>query len=188
MSVENAESPSNPVPSGTECDNLHIAYLTARGRLVAVHFSTNILSPPGQKNATPLSRPNNMSAETFPATLMLRAVRYGISVENAESPSNPVPSGTECDNLHIAYLTARGRLIAVNVSTNILSPPGQIVYFILLITIVYYLLYVTYCMCEAPSLLCIYRHCEERSNPGAGGTGRAAVGSSPAPGLLRSSQ
>ncbi|MDR1381167.1 MAG: hypothetical protein LBJ47_06770, partial [Tannerella sp.] len=39
----------------------------------------------------------------------LRAVRYGMSVENAGGLSRPVPSGTECGDSHIAYLTARGK-------------------------------------------------------------------------------
>ncbi|MDR1381701.1 MAG: hypothetical protein LBJ47_09530 [Tannerella sp.] len=85
MSVENAGCPSNPVPSGTGCGDCHIAYLTARGKSVAVNFSTNILSltgqkthPPlsltGQKNATSLSRMGNMSVETFSTTFISRAV------------------------------------------------------------------------------------------------------------------
>ncbi|MDR1380627.1 MAG: hypothetical protein LBJ47_04010 [Tannerella sp.] len=72
MSVENAGCLSGPVPSGTGCGDCHIAYLTARGRGVAVAFSTNILSRrdksstnilsrTGQKNAMPLFRPGNMS-------------------------------------------------------------------------------------------------------------------------------
>ncbi|MDR1379976.1 MAG: hypothetical protein LBJ47_00680, partial [Tannerella sp.] len=44
MLVENVGGLSNPVLSGTECGDSHIAYLTARGKLVAVNFSTNILS------------------------------------------------------------------------------------------------------------------------------------------------
>jgi hypothetical protein len=61
----------------------------------------------------------------FPATYMSRAVRYGMSVENAGGLSNPVPAGTECGDCHIAYLTARGKLVAVHFSTNILSLTGQ---------------------------------------------------------------
>jgi hypothetical protein len=38
MLVENAGRPFNPVPSGTECGDNHIAYLTARGKSVAVNF------------------------------------------------------------------------------------------------------------------------------------------------------
>ncbi|MDR1380456.1 MAG: hypothetical protein LBJ47_03150, partial [Tannerella sp.] len=50
-----------------------------------------------------------------------RAVRYGMSVENAGGLSRPVPSGTECGDSHIAYLTARGKWVAVHFSTNMLS-------------------------------------------------------------------
>jgi hypothetical protein len=50
MSVENAGGLSNPVPSGTECDDSHIAYLTAREKWVTANFSTNILSLTGQRN------------------------------------------------------------------------------------------------------------------------------------------
>ncbi|MDR1381961.1 MAG: hypothetical protein LBJ47_10865 [Tannerella sp.] len=53
MSVENAGCPSNPVPSGTECGDSHIAYLTARGKLVAANFSTNILSRRDRKTGRP---------------------------------------------------------------------------------------------------------------------------------------
>jgi hypothetical protein len=103
MSVENNGGLSNPVPSGTECGDSHMAYLTARGKLVAVNFSTNILS-----------RRDRKTGRSCP-------VRDKMSVENAGCTSNPVPSGTECDDCHIAYLTARGKLVAVNYSTNILS-------------------------------------------------------------------
>jgi hypothetical protein len=68
---------------------------------------------------------DNMSVEKFSTALMLRAVRYGMSVENVGCPSNPVPSGTECGDSHIAYLTAREKLVAVHFSTNILSLTGQ---------------------------------------------------------------
>jgi hypothetical protein len=84
-----------------------------------------------------------MSVEEFSATFKLRPVRDGMSVENAGGLSNPVPSGTECGDSHIAYLTARGKLVAVHFSTNILSPAGQLAYFHLLITIIYYLFHVT---------------------------------------------
>jgi hypothetical protein len=47
MSVENAGCPSTPMPSGTECGDCHIAYLTARRKWVAINFSTNILSLTG---------------------------------------------------------------------------------------------------------------------------------------------
>ncbi|MDR1381500.1 MAG: hypothetical protein LBJ47_08495, partial [Tannerella sp.] len=103
MSVENAGCTSNPVPSGTECGDSHIAYLTARGKLVAVNYSTNILSRRDRKTGRPCP------------------VRDKMSVENAGCTSNPVPSGTECGDSHIAYLTARGKWVAVNYSTNILS-------------------------------------------------------------------
>jgi hypothetical protein len=53
MLVENAGRTSNPVPSGTECDDNHIAYLTARGKSVAVNFSTNILSRRDRKTGRP---------------------------------------------------------------------------------------------------------------------------------------
>ncbi|MDR1408363.1 MAG: hypothetical protein LBJ23_10010 [Tannerella sp.] len=66
-----------------------------------------------------------MLVETFPATFVSRTVRYGMSVENAGCPSGPVPAGTECGDRHIAYLTARGKRVAVNLSTNILSLTGQ---------------------------------------------------------------
>jgi hypothetical protein len=52
MLVENAGCTSNPVPSGTECGDNHIAYLTARGKSVAVNFSTNILSRRDRKTFT----------------------------------------------------------------------------------------------------------------------------------------
>ncbi|MDR1380437.1 MAG: hypothetical protein LBJ47_03050, partial [Tannerella sp.] len=45
-------------------------------------------------------RSDDNGAEACPA----RPVRDGMSVENAKSLSNPVPSGTECDDCHIAYL------------------------------------------------------------------------------------
>jgi hypothetical protein len=52
-------------------------------------------------------------------------VRDGMSVENAGGLSSPVPSGTLCGDCHIAYLMARGKLVAVNFSTNILSHTGR---------------------------------------------------------------
>ncbi|MDR1382129.1 MAG: hypothetical protein LBJ47_11715 [Tannerella sp.] len=55
------------------------------------------------------------------ASEIIRPVRDGMSVENAGYLLNSVPSGTECGDCHIAYLTARGRGVAVAFSTNILS-------------------------------------------------------------------
>jgi triphosphoribosyl-dephospho-CoA synthetase len=138
MSVENAGCTSNPVPAGAECGDCHMAYLTARGKSVAVNFSTNILSRRDRKTARPCPDGYKMSVENavkytiypakdkmlvekFSETFLLRAVRYGMSVENAGYTSNPVPSGTECGDCHMAYLTARGKSVAVNFSTNILS-------------------------------------------------------------------
>jgi hypothetical protein len=60
-------------------------------------------------------------------------VRDRISVENVGCPSNPVPSGTECGDSHIAYLTVRGKLVAVNFSTDILSLTGQRILYMLFI-------------------------------------------------------
>jgi hypothetical protein len=117
---------------------------------------------------------DNMPVEKFTATLMLRAVRYGMSVENAGSLSNPVPSGTECGDSHIAYLTARGKWVTVHFSTNILSPPGQRNHYMLFIS--HYLV--------MNGRKAGHRHCEERSNPGAGDDSTAARTAPPVPGLL----
>ncbi|MDR1380497.1 MAG: hypothetical protein LBJ47_03355, partial [Tannerella sp.] len=116
MSVENAICTSNPVPSGTECGDSHTAYLTARGKLVAVNFSTNMLSRRDRKTGRPCP------------------VRDKMSVENAICTSNPVPSGTEYGDSHTAYLTARGKLVAVNFSADMLSLPGQGNHYILFIS------------------------------------------------------
>jgi hypothetical protein len=75
-----------------------------------------------------------MSVEKFSAMFINRAVRYGMSVENTGYQSNSVPSGTECGDCHIAYLTARGKSVAVYFSTNILSPPGQRNHYMLFIS------------------------------------------------------
>jgi hypothetical protein len=69
---------------------------------------------------------DKMSAEKFSETFKLRAARYGMSVEETGGLSNSVPSGTECGDSHIAYLTARGKLVSVNYSTNIPSPTGRL--------------------------------------------------------------
>ncbi|MDR1381077.1 MAG: hypothetical protein LBJ47_06320, partial [Tannerella sp.] len=44
MSVEKSPMTFIAVPLGTECDDCHMAYLTARGRLDTVNFSTDIPS------------------------------------------------------------------------------------------------------------------------------------------------
>jgi hypothetical protein len=53
MLVENKRHAPPPVPSGTECDDNHIPYLTARGKSIAVNFSTNILSRRDRKMRRP---------------------------------------------------------------------------------------------------------------------------------------
>jgi hypothetical protein len=83
MLVEDETRYLTPRPGGTECGDNHIAYLTARGKSVAVNFSTNILSLTGQKTGRPCP------------------VRDKMLVENAGRTSNPVPSGTECGDNHI---------------------------------------------------------------------------------------
>ncbi|MDR1381013.1 MAG: hypothetical protein LBJ47_05990, partial [Tannerella sp.] len=65
MSVENAGYRSNPVPSGTECDDCHMAYLTARGKLVADGFSTNILSRTGQRKHYVIARNEAIQAQAM---------------------------------------------------------------------------------------------------------------------------
>ncbi|MDR1380305.1 MAG: hypothetical protein LBJ47_02380 [Tannerella sp.] len=103
MSVENARCPSNPVPSGTECGDSYIAYLTARGKLVAVNFSTDILSRRDRK--TGLSQKSRFVIarnEAIPACIgdcFVVPPRNdgGIRLLRA-------PSGTE-NSLHVIYFT-----------------------------------------------------------------------------------
>jgi hypothetical protein len=45
--------------------------------------------------------------------------------KNQPQPVSRVPSGTRCDGHHMPYLTARDINVAGNVSTDILSRPGQ---------------------------------------------------------------
>jgi hypothetical protein len=55
MSVEKSPVTFIAVPSGTECDDCHMAYLTARGRLDAVNFLPTF-RPYGTANPVHFSR------------------------------------------------------------------------------------------------------------------------------------
>jgi hypothetical protein len=86
-------------------------------------------------------------------------VRDGMSVENAESLSNPVPSGTECNDCHIAYLRHTVKLWKP-VSTDILSRRDKGIPFFCSERDFSQDIFVH---CIAPSLRA------KRSNPGTGG-------------------
>ncbi|MDR1381859.1 MAG: hypothetical protein LBJ47_10350 [Tannerella sp.] len=68
MSVEKTGGLSDAVPSGTECGDCHIAYLTAREKWVAANFSTNILSRRDRKTRRPCPGGTNLRPTFCPLT------------------------------------------------------------------------------------------------------------------------